>query len=117
MRTPELKHDWELLLARLSEQFFGGELADLDAVLLLIGVQELQMGPIKLKKDDKINALHVAICTVLEPFGYYAFTHRDEEGWPHFETLKKIPNLKAGEQSVLMKEAVVQYFKTNGFLE
>ena len=56
------------------------------------------MGYIKMKKDVKINVLHIAICTILEPFGYYEFEKRDEEGWPHFTALKPLPNLKAGAQ-------------------
>ncbi len=34
----------------------------------------------------------------------------DEDGWPHYKVLEQLPPLKAGEQSVLMKEAIVQYF-------
>ncbi|MEY2963467.1 MAG: hypothetical protein RL754_728 [Bacteroidota bacterium] len=116
MRSEELKRDWEVLLAKLSEQFPGDGDLDLDGVLLLIGMQELQMGYIRLKKDDKLNVLHIAICTVLEPFGYYEFTERDEQGWPHFKTLKPLPNLKAGEQAILMKEAVVQYFRNQEYI-
>ena len=48
--------------------------------------------------------------------GYYEFEKRDDEGWPHFKSLKPLPNLKAGEQTVLMKEAAVQYFKSNGYV-
>jgi len=116
MRSEELKHDWEQLLAKLSQQFPGDGDIDLDGVLLLIGAQELQMGYLRLKKDEKLNVLHIAVCTVLEPYGYYEFEKRDDEGWPHFKALKPLPNLKAGEQAVLMKEAVVHYFKTNGYL-
>lgn len=116
MRSAELKADWEQLLQKLSEQFPGDGDLDLDGVLLLIGTQELQMGYIKMKKDVKINVLHVAICTVLEPYGYYEFEKRDAEGWPHFKALKSLPSLKAGEQAILMKQAVVNYFKTNGYI-
>ena len=116
MRSEELKHDWEQLLAKLSQQFPGDGDIDLDGVLLLIGAQELQMGYLRLKKDEKLNVLHIAVCTVLEPYGYYEFEKRDADGWPHFKSLKPLPNLKAGEQAVLMKEAVVNYFKTNGYL-
>jgi hypothetical protein len=107
---------WEQLLAKLSQQFPGDGDIDLDGVLLLIGAQELQMGYLRLKKDEKLNVLHIAVCTVLEPYGYYEFEKRDDDGWPHFKSLKPLPNLKAGEQAVLMKEAVVNYFKTNGYL-
>ena len=55
MRSEELKHDWEQLLAKLSQQFPGDGDIDLDGVLLLIGAQELQMGYLRLKKDEKLN--------------------------------------------------------------
>jgi len=116
VRSEELKADWHHLLDKLSHQFPGDGDIDLDGVLLLVGTQELQMGYIKMKKDVKINVLHVAICTVLEPYGYYQFEKRDEEGWPHFKSLKPLPTLKAGEQAILMKQAVVNYFKSNGYL-
>ena len=116
MRSEELKQDWEELVKKLTKQFPGDGDLDLDGVLLLIGTQELQMGYIKMKKDVKINVLHIAICTILEPFGYYEFEKRDDEGWPHFKSLKPLPNLQAGEQTILMKEAVVQYFKSNGYV-
>ena len=55
--------------------------------------------------------MHIAICRLLEPYGYYEFDFFDEEGWPHFKSNETLPNLKAGEQTVLMKEAIVKYFK------
>jgi len=116
MRSEELKDDWERLIAKLSEQFPGDGDIDLDGVLLLIGAQELQMGYLRLKKDEKLNVLHIGVCTVLEPYGYYEFDKRDDDGWPHFKSLQPLPSLKAGEQALLMKEAVVNYFKANEYL-
>ncbi len=116
MRSEELKVDWHNLLEKLSKQFPGDGDLDLDGVLLLIGTQELQMGFIKMKKDVKINVLHVAICSVLEPYGYYEFEKRDDEGWPHFKAIKSLPTLRAGEQSILMKQAVVNYFKDKEYI-
>ena len=69
------------------------------------------------KKDDKIGLMHIAICKLLEPYGYYEFEYFDEQGWPHFITKEELPNLKAGEQSVLMKEAIVNYFLQREFIE
>ena len=34
----------------------------------------------------------------------------DADGWPHYKVKEELPPLKAGEQSVLMKEAIVNYF-------
>jgi hypothetical protein len=53
----------------------------------------------------------------LEPYGYYEFEYFDEDKWPHYKTIETLPSLKAGEQSVLMKEAIVNYFMENGYIE
>ena len=55
--------------------------------------------------------------SVLEPFGYYAFDYFDDERWPHFKLIEKLPPLKPGEQSILMKEAVVHYFIQKGLIQ
>jgi hypothetical protein len=57
--------------------------------------------------------MHIAICRLLEPFGYYEFDFFDNDGWPHYKVLEELPPLKSGEQTVLMKEAIVLYFKKN----
>ena len=116
-RDQKLKNDWELVLNQIAEKFGDGEQLNLDAIIYLIGVQELGQGAIEFKKDDKLNLMHIAICRLLEPFGYYEFDFFDEEGWPHYKTLEELPNLKTGEQTVLMKEAIVLYFKNNTFIK
>lgn len=110
-RDIKLKEDWELLLKLLSNQFGEGEPLNLDAIIYLIGVQELGQGPKAFKKDEKVNLMHIAICRLLEPFGYYQFDFFDDEGWPHYTVVEALPQLKPGEQTVLMKEAIVLYFK------
>ena len=109
-RDEQLKERWELVVEKLSVQFADGDTLDLDAIIYLIGVQELGQLDRKFKKDEKLNLMHIAICRLLEPYGYYKFDYIDEQGWPHYIILEELPNLKAGEQSVLMKEAVVNYF-------
>ncbi|MGB0176364.1 MAG: hypothetical protein ACPF9D_04305 [Owenweeksia sp.] len=116
MLSEDLKENWERVLDHLAREFGGGEKPDLDAVLFLIGVQELGTRKSKFKKDEKVNLMHIAICRVLEPYGYYEYEGVDADGWPHYTLKEKLPYLKAGEQTVLMKEAVVRYFKDNGIL-
>jgi len=60
--------------------------------------------------------MHIAICTLLEPYGYYEFDFYDDDGWPHFKIKGELPTLKAGEQTVLMKEAIVQYFMEKEYI-
>lgn len=116
-RDEKLKERWSTLVKRLSEKFADGDPLDLDAMIYLIGVQELGQLGRKFKKDDKINLMHIAICRLLEPYGYYEFDYIDKDGWPHYKTREELPHLKAGEQSVLMKEAIVQYFIEKEFIE
>ncbi len=110
-RDENLKLKWEDIQRDVSEKFGGGETLDLDSIVFLIGVQELGQGFKKFSKDEKVNIMHIAICRLLEPFGYYEFDFFDKDGWPHYKTVDKLPSLKAGEQTVLMKEAVIMYFE------
>jgi hypothetical protein len=106
-----LKEKWSLLVSRLSEDFADGDELNVDGIIYLIGVQELGQGHRKFKKDEKVNLMHIAICKLLEPYGYYEFDFFDDDGWPHYKILTDLPNLKPGEQTVLMKEAIVTYFE------
>lgn len=116
-RDEQLKMRWEFLVQKLSSQFADGEALDLDAIIYLIGVQELGQLHKKYKKDQKIDLMHIAICKLLEPYGYYEFDYVDAEGWPHYKIKAQLPTLKAGEQSLLMKEAIVNYFLETEFIE
>ncbi|MFS4492555.1 hypothetical protein [Maribacter sp. 2308TA10-17] len=109
-RDIQLKERWNELVEQLSNQFADGDPLELDAIIYLVGVQELGQYHRKYKKDDKLDLMHIAICRLLEPYGYYEFSHFDEERWPHYTIKEELPPLKAGEQSVLMKEAIVSYF-------
>ncbi|MCK5443148.1 MAG: hypothetical protein KAJ23_14780 [Maribacter sp.] len=109
-RDLQLKERWDVLVEKLSAQFADGDALELDAIIYLVGVQELGQYHKTYKKDEKLNLMHIAICRLLEPYGYYEFEFFDEEGWPHYTTKEQLPALKAGEQSVLMKEAIVEYF-------
>lgn len=116
-RDIQLKERWEKLVQILSDKFSQGEDLDLDSIIFLIGVQEFGQVHRKYKKDEKVNLMHIAICRLLEPYGFYEFEYVDAEGWPHYKVKEELPPLKAGEQSVLMKEAIVNYFLEKEFIE
>ncbi|MDC6350882.1 hypothetical protein PP178_04915 [Zeaxanthinibacter sp. PT1] len=117
VRDQQLKERWDLLVEKLSAQFSDGDPLELDAIIYLVGVQELGQLHRKFKKDEKINLMHIAICRLLEPYGYYEFDYFDDEGWPHYKIREMLPELKSGEQSVLMKEAIVQYFVEKEYIK
>ena len=116
-RDQKLKERWDHLISLLSDRFSDGEALDVEGVLYLVGLQELGQVHRKMKKDDNVNLIHIGICTVLEPFGYYRFDYFDEDGWPHFELIEALPPLKPGEQSLLMKEALVTYFLSRELIQ
>ncbi|WP_142784753.1 hypothetical protein [Changchengzhania lutea] len=109
-RDEQLKERWELVVTKLSNQFADGDALDLDAIIYLIGVQELGQLHKTYKKDHKLDLMHIAICKLLSSYGYYELEFVDDDGWPHYKALETLPHLKAGEQSILMKEAIVNYF-------
>ena len=110
-KVSDLKEKWNFLVEKLTNDFSEGDELNVDGILYLVGVQELGQGYREFKKDEKMNLMHIAICKLLEPYGCYEFDYFDDDGWPHYKTLTELPNLKPGEQTVLMKEAIVSYFE------
>ena len=70
-----LEIKFQKLVKHLEKTF--GEGLDTQAILFLIGVQELGQGYKKFSKQEKTELLHVAVCTVLEPYGFYEFIGKD----------------------------------------
>jgi len=99
---------WEKLLIKLQSEIAAD--LDLKGVLFLIGVQELQQGIREFNKEEKQDLLHLAICKVLSPYGYFKFEKLDDDGWPHFTELKPIKNLTEKQQDLLIKQAIITYF-------
>jgi hypothetical protein len=108
---------WRKVEQFFEENFQAEKNIPLEAILFLIGVQELGGGKQDYSKDDKVNLIHIAVCRLLEPFGYYKFSHYGEDGFPHFETLQPLPELKPNEQQILMKKAIIQYFRDEEIFE
>jgi hypothetical protein len=109
-----LELEFQKLQTFLNEKF--EKQVDITSLLFLIGVNELGKGYKKFTKNQKTDLMHVAVCTLLIPFGYYEFEKRDEENWPHFKLLKKLPELNSFEQELLLKEAILKYFIEKEYL-
>lgn len=110
--------DVELRFQKLKESLeaeFGGGM-DVQSILFLIGVNELGLGYQEFKKQEKTDLLHVAVCTILEPYGFYEFEGRDTDNWPHFKLVKQLPILQHNEQQHLIKEAIIEYFVKNDYV-
>ncbi len=105
----EFEESWLKVQKMVFKRF--GEKLDEQTILFIIGLQELGKGDAEYKKEEKLDIIHIGICTVLSPFGYYQFIGKDDEGWPHFKNIKKLPNKIQGEyQKDFLKKAIIEYF-------
>ena len=86
---------------------------DMEAILFLIGIQELGNMKGKFSKEQKQDLMHIAVCTLLSQSGYYKMEGHDDEGWPHFAQLKELPVYNMIEQENFLKDHVLLYFETN----
>ena len=108
---PNFRERWVALEIMLTERF--GKLPNMEAILYLIGINELEARAPKLKfsKEQKQDLMHIAVCTLLGQIGYFKLTHLDEDGWPHFKELKPVAENTMLEQEILLKEQVLEYFQ------
>jgi hypothetical protein len=109
----DLQVRWWNLEAKLVERF--GKKPDMESILFLIGVQELGKPTQNFTKEQKQDLMHIAVCTVLLPSGFYEYEGRDSEGWPHFRQLKSMPEMNAFEQENFLKDHILLYFNNNNF--
>jgi hypothetical protein len=99
------------MLTKAIEESVGKRPKDLNAVLFLIGVQELGKGAINYSKEEKQDLMHIAICKLMSLEGYYQLEGVDQEGWPHWKLIKKLPHFDLMEQEKLLKVQALEYFE------
>ncbi len=87
---------------------------DVEAILFLIGIQEIGNFKKKFSKEQKQDLMHVAVCSLLAQSGYYKLDGADEEGWPHFSQLKALPEYNMIEQENFLKDHILLYFENIG---
>ena len=114
--SSELKTKWNNLKTKLSVDFSDNEIIDIDSIIFLIGLQELGQFQKRFNKQKKLEVIHIAVCKLLSQYGYYEFDYTDNDGWPHYKLIKNLPNLKAGEQTILMKKAIINYFMKSNYI-
>jgi len=110
----DLQQRWWKLEAKLVERF--GKKPDLETILFLIGIQEFGQLKEKFTKEQKQDLMHVAVCKLLAQSGYYELEKMDEEGWPHFKQLKRMPDMDMIQQENFLKDHILLYFQSHAFL-
>ena len=83
---------------------------DINAILFLIGINELGFIKENWEKEEKQDLMHVALCTLFVNDGIYKLNKIDEDGCPHFDQLLPIPNMVLKEQENTLKEKIIDYF-------
>jgi hypothetical protein len=105
----DIQSRWWALEEKLMARF--GKKPDMEAILFLIGIQEVGDFRTKFTKEQKQDLMHVAVCSLLSPSGYYELEMVDEDGWPHYRQLKALPVFNFIEQENYMKDHILLYFE------
>ena len=111
MNIKSIDKSWEDLLNQL-QVLVGKRPSDMNAVLFLIGMQELGNGPKRFSKEAKQDLMHIAVCRLLSQSGYYSFDGYDKDGWPQWTLTKPIPHQDLLTQETFLKEHILRYFET-----
>lgn len=109
--SDDLQSRWWKLEEKLMQRF--DKKPDVESILFLIGIQELGDIKDKFTKEQKQDLMHIAVCTVLTPSGYYEMEGVDKDGWPHFKQLKSMPVMNAFEQEAFLKDHILLYFQNH----
>ena len=111
MEAWELEFEWGRVKNLIKAAFNKDQMPGLDAILYLIGIQELGQIKRSFSKEEKQDLMHIAVCKLLSFDGYYEFTGRDQDGWPHWEPAMRLPFEGREEQEFYLKQKIVEYFK------
>ena len=110
MEDWELDFKWLKVRHLVKQKFDRKALPDLNAVLFLIGIQELGYVKKNFTKEEKQDLMHIAVCRLLSYNGYYEYVGRDADNWPHWKPAKILQVEGRKEQEVLLKQNIITYF-------
>ncbi|MFK7933013.1 MAG: hypothetical protein AB8G22_05845 [Saprospiraceae bacterium] len=120
MQDWENDFEWLRVKHLVKKALQRDELPDLNAILFLIGVQELGRWS-KFTKEEKQDLMHIGVCRVLEYEDCYEFVGRDADGWPHYKELQPVSVQGLKQQEDLLRKNIIRYFRDleqeNGGLE
>lgn len=111
METWELEFEWLRIRHWLKDRFKRDSLPDLNAVLFLIGIQELGFVKTAFSKEEKQDLMHIAVCRLLSDEGYYEFAGRDADNWPHWRACRPFQVQGVKEQEEILIRKAIEYFK------
>lgn len=105
----EFHEKWMGVEQMLIERF--GKKPDMEAILYLIGINELGDVPEQeFTKEQKQDLMHIATCALLAQSGYYEYDGHDKDGWPHYKLVENPPAESLQKQELLLKQHIIAYF-------
>lgn len=111
MENWELDFEWLKVRNIVKDALKRDVLPDMNAILMLIGVQELGRWKSNFTKEEKQDLMHIAVCNLMSYDGYYDFKGRDADGWPHYDAVKPFTQKGVQTQEMYLKEKIIQYFR------
>jgi len=106
---------WQQIIQKIQQDF--QKTPDVNAILFLIGMREYGLPRAKFTKEEKVELMHIAVCRLLSKSGYYELEGIDEDGWPHWKSLKKLPSTDVFQQETFLRHHIIDYFESEGLLE
>ncbi len=110
----ELVAKWQQVVQKIQQDF--NKTPDVNAILFLIGMREFGMPRAKFTKEEKVELMHIAVCRLLSTSGYYELEGIDNDGWPHWKSVKKLPNIDMLQQETFLRQHIIEYFESEGLL-
>ena len=104
--------EWLKLRHQVQDRFKRKDLPDTNALLFLVGIHVLGQLKRTFTKEEKQDLMHIAICELLMEDGFYEFKGLDQDGWPHYETIRPVPVQGVKEQERFLQEKLIAYFKS-----
>jgi hypothetical protein len=106
----EFRERWTKVEQMFLDRF--GKKPDMEAILYLIGINELGTVPEKeFTKEQKQDLMHIATCALLAQSGYYEYDGHDKDGWPHYNLIENPPAESLQKQELMLKQHIIAYFE------
>jgi hypothetical protein len=109
MENWEIDFYWLRVRHFIRDGFQTNSLPDLEAILFLIGVQELGLVQTHFTKEEKIQLIHIGTARLLSSEGYFRQTGKDGNGWPVWEPVKTM-DFDEKTREELLKRRIIDYF-------
>lgn len=108
----KIQEKWFEVRSIVKEKF--NKSPDINAILFLIGVNELGFVDEKWTKVEKRDIIHIAICVLFEE--YHQFENMDKDGWPHYKEIKILPDIFLSVNERNLKLRIIEYLVEKGYL-